>query len=117
MNQDGRRVVKVERQVQEIIAQFLIRGFRTPKGGLITVSRVIMPADLRSAKVFLSIFGENIDKDEVLELIQERSFEFQKYLASELKARYCPKLSFWLDESTEKVLKIEKTIEELSKKD
>ncbi|HPI40840.1 MAG TPA: 30S ribosome-binding factor RbfA [Pseudobdellovibrionaceae bacterium] len=116
MKQDGRRVAKFERQVHELVAQYFIRGFKTPHDGLITVSKVLMPGDLRSAKIYLSVFGENINRKDLLEKIQSRAFEFQKHIGVELKARYCPKLTFFWDESIDKVLKVEKTLEELLKK-
>ncbi len=113
MKQDGRRVTRFEKQVQEIVAQYFIRGFKVPINALITVSRVIMPADLRSAKVYLSIFGEDLDKSKVLEDVQSKAYEFQSHLGGEMKSRYCPKLTFYLDESTEKVLQVEKILEDL----
>lgn len=116
MKQDGRRVVKFEKQVQEIIAEYFLKGIKLQVPGLITVSRVVMPKDLRSAKVFVSIYGEEVNKNDVIESIQARAFEIQKHLGVSLKSRYCPKLKFMLDESLEKTLKVEKILDELSKK-
>ncbi len=110
---DGRRVARVEREVQATIAQFLIRGFKNPLPGLVTVARVIMPADLRAAKVYISILGSDEQKAETLETLQERAFEVQNFIGKELKMRYCPKLTFYIDEATEQVLKVERILHEL----
>jgi ribosome-binding factor A len=110
---DGRRVARVEREVQQTIAQFLISGFKLPLPGLVTVARVQMPADLRTAKVFISVIGDPKHLDEAVELLQERAFEVQNYLGKELKMRYCPKLSFFADANTEKILKVEKILQTL----
>lgn len=110
---DGRRVARVEREIQATIAQFLIRGFRTPLPGLVTVASVKMPADLRAAKVYVSVLGSQAQQDETLELLQERAFEIQNFIGKELKMRYCPKLTFYPDHTTEQVLKVEKILHEL----
>lgn len=110
---DGRRVARVEREVQATIAQFLIRGFRTPLPGLVTVAQVKMPADLRSAKVYVSVLGSDLQKEETLDLLQERAFEIQNFIGKELKMRYCPKLTFFPDHTTDQVLKVEKILHEL----
>ncbi|WII71963.1 30S ribosome-binding factor RbfA [Bdellovibrio sp. 22V] len=110
---DGRRVARVEREIQSTIAQFLIRGFKTPLPGLVTVASVRMPADLRSAKVYVSVLGDEKQQEEALDLLQERAFEIQNYIGKELKMRYCPKLTFFADHTTEQVLKVEKILQEL----
>lgn len=110
---DGRRVARVEREIQATIAQFLIRGFKSPLPGLVTVASVKMPADLRAAKVYISVLGDEKQQEESLDLLQERAFEIQNYIGKELKMRYCPKLTFYLDHATEQVLKVEKILHEL----
>lgn len=110
---DGRRVARVEREVQATIAQFLIRGFKTPLPGLVTVASVKMPGDLRTARVYISVLGSDEQQEQALELLQERAFEIQNYIGKELKMRYCPKITFYGDESTEQVIKVEKILHEL----
>ncbi|UYL08482.1 30S ribosome-binding factor RbfA [Bdellovibrio sp. SKB1291214] len=110
---DGRRVAQVERQIQATIAQFLIKGFKMPLPGLVTVASVKMPADLRAAKVYISVLGSEEAQNEAVELLQERAFEIQNYIGKELKMRYCPKLKFYADHATEQVLKVERIISDL----
>lgn len=110
---DGRRKERVEREIQNTIAQFLIKGFKTPMPGLVTVSSVRMPGDLRTAKVYISVLGSEAEKAAAMKILVERAFEVQSFIGRELKMRYCPKLTFLPDNSTEKVLKIERILQEL----
>ena len=110
---DGRRVARVEREIQATIAQFLIRGFKTPLPGLVTVAQVRMPADLRTAKVYISVLGSEKDQSAALEILQERAFEVQNFIGKELKMRYCPKLSFFVDHTTDQVLKVDRILHEI----
>jgi len=110
---DGRRVARVEREIQNTIAQFLIRGFKVPLPGLVTVASVKMPADLRAAKVYVSVLGDEKAQEETIDLLQERAFEIQNFIGKELKMRYCPKLTFYVDHATEQVLKVERILSDL----
>lgn len=110
---DGRRIARVEKEVQSAIAQFLIRGFKMPLPGLVTVASVKMPADLRTAKVYISVLGAEKEQDQALEILQEQAYEIQNFIGKELKMRYCPKLVFYADHTTEQVLKVEKIIADL----
>jgi ribosome-binding factor A len=129
---DGRRVSRVEKEVQAAIANYLIRSFRF-EYGIVTVSKVILTADLRSARVYVSLMS-GIGSDEEIEaaalkskksksdpmdlLLNElkyEAFDIQNYIAAELKLRFIPKLQFYKDETTERVLAIEKTLHEMKK--
>ncbi len=114
MKGDGRRVGRVEQEVQKTVALYLIQGFRQPLPGLVTVSRVIMPADLRNAKVYISILGSEEERRKTLDVLNERAFEVQNYIGQQLRMRYCPKVHFYNDDMTEHVLKIERIIHELN---
>ncbi len=115
-NRDAnRRVSRVEQEVQKTVAQFLISGFRFPLPGLVTISRVMMPGDLRTAKVYISVLGTDPERESALETLQERAFEVQNYIGKELRMRFCPKLTFYMDHTTEHVLKIDRILHELEK--
>lgn len=122
---DGRRKVRVEKEVQELISNFIIRQLRNDLPGMVTVTRVQMPADFRTANVYLSYF-ETTDVDDispsfdqkakvdVAEVLQSWASDIQEEIGRTLKMRYCPKLSFYNDETTEKILKIEKILAEIA---
>lgn len=110
---DGRRIQRVEQEVQKTVAQYLIKGFRERLPGLVTVARVMMPADLRTAKVYVSILGDEKQREDALEILQEQAFDVQNFIGKELRMRYCPKLTFFLDDTTEKILKIDRILKDL----
>jgi len=111
---DGRRIQRVEKEVQVAIAQYLIAGFRYPLPGLVTVANVKMPGDLRTAKVYVSVL-DNEKLEEVVDLLNEKAREVQDHIGKSLKMRYCPKCTFYPDHTTEQVLKIEKILSDLEK--
>jgi len=113
---DGRRKVRVEKEVQELISNFIIRQLKNDLPGVVTVTRVQMPADFRNATVFLTYFSasEEIDKIDAAEILQTWAVDIQDEIGHVLKMRYCPKLTFRNDETVEKILKIEKILAEIA---
>ena len=114
---DGRRKIRIEREVQEIISRFVIEHLKSDLPGLITITRVQMPADFRAAQVFTTYFAPEQPDEKVVDIakvLQSWAKDIQNEIAHVLKMRYCPKLTFFNDETTEKILKIEKTLADIS---
>lgn len=114
---DGRRKARVEKEVQLVISQYLIKNLQSELPGIVTVTRVQMPADFRTAKVFVSCFSPEKVKDEhVLNILGHWTRDIQNEINHSLQMRYCPKISFHIDETTENILKIEKILSDISSK-
>ena len=112
---ESRRVQKVEKEVRQIVANYLLGGFKDPLNGLVSVSRVMANKDLRSAKIFVSVMGTEPDlEEENISILQNRSGDIQREVSKHLRMRYCPKLTFILDRSTEQILKIDKILHEIN---
>ena len=73
-----------------------------------------MSSDLRSAYIYLSIFGSE-KKETVLELLEARKGHLRKSIASKVKLKYNPMLIFSLDPSTEYEERIESAIKKIKK--
>lgn len=122
---DGRRVARVEREVQSVISTFIIQRLQRELPGLITVARVQIPADLRQARVYVSLLQTNVEElqsatqgkvlADAVKILQGWAPDIQDEIGNKLKMKYLPKLTFFADESTEKILKVEKIISEISK--
>jgi ribosome-binding factor A len=115
---DGRRKVRVEKEVQEIVSRFIIEQLRQDLPGVITVTRVQMPADFRAAQLFVTYFAPENETEkvpDVAKVLNSWAKDIQDEIAHVLKMRYCPKLTFYNDETTEKILKIEKILNEIAK--
>lgn len=114
---DGRRKTRVEKEVQQVISEFIIHQMKNDIPGLVTVTRVQMPADFRAAEVFVTYYDTAEDADpkfDVVDLLQSWSSDIQDEIAHRLKMRYCPKVRFSYDQTTEHILKIENILSNLS---
>jgi ribosome-binding factor A len=112
----SRRVAKAEGEVLRLVAEYLIRHQRGELPALVSATRVIMSADLRTAKVFVSALGDDVKPENILKTLKSWAPEVQHYISDKLPMRYCPKVQFHWDETTSKVLKIDAILHEIASK-
>jgi ribosome-binding factor A len=128
---DGRRVQRVEKEIREVIGAYLLRGFRGQLPGLVSISRVIVSKDLRTAKVLVTLMVQasvepslSADKtDEVIhqsrkltiEELQAHAHEIQTEINLRLKMKHCPRLTFIYDDGLEHALKVDQILRDLEK--
>ena len=104
------RVQRVEKQLQEVVAGFLIKGFKIPLPAMVTVSRVEASRDLKSARVYVSVYGEDAVKQETSDLLNEYAKDFQREIGKSVRMKSCPKLVFKLDGSIEFMERMSKVL-------
>ena len=90
------RQKKVARIVKEILSAQLITLFQDSESGLVTVTRLEISKDLKTAHVYISVFGD-ADEEAVVQRLQHLQGSLRKSIASRSKLKYNPKLIFSLD--------------------
>ena len=101
------RTRRVGENIRAVLSEVLLSKKNSIDGlenEFITITEVQPSADLRHAKVFISCMGRE-EKNIVNTLNQSASF-FSKLVAKQLKTKYSPKLSFFVDFSFSQAEKI-----------
>ncbi len=111
---NSRRQKKVASLIKEELSRLLVEEFQNFFSSLITITRIEMSADLKSAYVYLSFYGQK-KKEEILEVIEKKKGYLRKSIASKVKLKYNPKLIFSIDRTSEYEEKIEKLIKLVKK--
>ncbi|MHC4114105.1 MAG: 30S ribosome-binding factor RbfA [Planctomycetota bacterium] len=118
-----RRQEKVARIVKEGVSDAISSHLNDPRiTGFVSITRVEMAADLRSAEVYLSIFGgdESAQKKTFVAIMHARP-KIQSLLGGKIRSKFCPVLRFHMDEKFKKTLEtmnlIDQAVRELEKKD
>lgn len=111
-----RRQVRIEKQIQESLASFILTHFNVSEHGLISVTRVQVPRDLKSADVYVHQFGKGEEaQEELIEKIEKKVSLIQRHLTNDLKLRFSPRLSFFYDTAFDKTLAVDKLIYDMTK--
>ena len=114
MSEKDIRPRRVAELVLAELSRLLLREFQDPSSGLLTVTRVEMTPDLRSARVYISVFG-TVDPRDLLARIEKSKGHIRQTLAARVKLKYNPKLFFALDPGPEHQERIDRLIEETKK--
>ncbi len=109
-----RRQEKVARVVKETVSDAIANHLSDPRiEGFVSVTRVDMAADLRTADVYLSIFGkDNATQNKTYAAIIHAKSRIQSLLAGKLRCKFCPVLRFQMDENFKKAMETIKLIDE-----
>ena len=113
---NSRRVEKLSALLKREISELLVNGVRDERihQAMITITNVKVSGDLQHAKVFISLFGEEQKKSEVLLSLEEAKGFIRSELARRLQMRRSPELVFKIDNGMTKgpsVLDILNTLE------
>jgi len=111
---ERRRQERVGSLIQKALGQLLIQEVQGITSSLLTVTRVEMTSDLKSASVYLSLYGPE-NKKTILDHLEKRKGFIRKSVASLVKLKYNPLLIFLLDETADYEEKIDKLIEKTRK--
>ncbi len=118
-----RRQEKVARVVKEAVSDAIANHLNDPRiEGLVSVTRVDVAADLRTADVYLSVFSRNPAANEkTFAAIMHARSRIQSVLASAVRSKFCPVLRLHKDEKFKKALEtmnlIDKAVSELKNND
>ena len=110
------RLEKVARTIQATVGQVIQNHLSDPRiRGLISVTRVDPSADLRSARVYLSVLGVDEKQQQLsVRAVQHARGHIQHLLARQVTFKTCPTLQFYLDESLKKGYQIIRLLDEVA---
>lgn len=108
------RMARIDAQIQRNISEIINTKLNDPRiSGVVSVMDVKTTPDLKHAKIFLSLYG-NEDKEETLSAIRSAQSFIRRSLAQSLNLRIVPELSFVLDTTQEYSEKINKILSNLN---
>jgi ribosome-binding factor A len=112
------RQEKMARVVKEVVSDAIHNRLSDPRiEGFVSVMEVHLPPDLRTADVYLSIFGKDEKTSHLtFTAIEHARPKIQSMLAHRLETRYCPALRFHETDKLKKTIETMKIIDEAAKK-
>ncbi|MDP2916159.1 MAG: 30S ribosome-binding factor RbfA [Candidatus Aminicenantes bacterium] len=110
MKDESRRQKKIGSLLLEALSRILIEELHEVTTALVTVTRVDVPADLKTAHVYLSVFGPD-DPAAIFAHFERRTGFIRKRLASAVKLKYNPVLFFTLDPTADMSERIDRLLQ------
>jgi ribosome-binding factor A len=110
------RMRRVDEAVRQVIGDVVAGDLKDPRVGFVTVTDVRTSADLRHARVYVSVLGadggaSNLDEREAsLAGLRSAHGYLQGRLAGELRLKRTPTLEFIYDETTDRAMRVDELI-------
>jgi len=109
-----RRTAKASRAVREVISTAILFELNDPRIKNVTVLDVDVAADMRSAKVYVSVMGDEKSQQLSLHGLNSARGYLQKLVGDRIDTRYTPILTFVLDDSVKKSIETARILRELA---
>ncbi len=109
------RLQRVRELLKREIGEVIRREIPVSEAGLVSVNDVDVAGDLKSATVFISIFGNADQQKRGLALLTQHRSRIQRLVARAVVLKYTPKIRFVADDSVVRGNKVLQIIEELEK--
>lgn len=109
----SRRTLKAAEAIREVVSMAILTELRDPRIEGVTVTQVEVTPDMRGAKVFVSIMGNEAKQNLCLRGLQNSAGFLQSKVAERIDTRYTPRLRFELDQGVKKSIAIAKMLSEV----
>ncbi len=106
------RMRRVNEAVREVVSARIAEGLRDPRIGFVTVTAVETSPDLRHARVWVSVLGDEHQREETLAGLASAHGVLQAAVATELRMKRTPTLEFVFDESVDRGMRITELLED-----
>ncbi len=113
----SRRVLKVAEAIREVVAMAILTDLRDPRIQDVTVTFVEVSADLRQAKVHVSVMGDETKQELSLRGLQNSAGYLQQKVSNRIDLRYTPTLKFVLDRGIKNAFEVTRILDEVLPKE
>jgi ribosome-binding factor A len=105
----GPRMRRVNELLREVIADEVAR-LKDPGLGFITITGVDTAPDLRSARVYYSVLGDDVQRAATREALDRANAHIRYEMGHQVRLKYTPELRFENDEAIERGMRMDEIL-------
>jgi ribosome-binding factor A len=102
----SRRINRVEEACKEELSEILQREVKDPRVGFVTITKVKVTPDLRHAKVYVSIMGNEEEVENSIAGLESAKGYLRSHLGKHLRLKFLPELEFLRERIAEEALRL-----------
>ncbi len=102
---------RVDEAVRAVLSDAIATELKDPRVGFVTVTAVKTSPDLRHARVYISVLGDEPTRNASVEGLRSAHGYLQSRIASELTLKRTPTLTFEYDDTTDRAMHINELLE------
>lgn len=112
------RLSRISEQVKKEISSIIMNEIKDPRvSSMCTVVSAEVTPDLKFAKVYVSIYGNEEEKKNSMKGLKNASGFIRKKLGENMELRYIPEIHFEIDESIEHGARINKLLNQIKREE
>jgi ribosome-binding factor A len=108
----GRRPERLAEQIKEEVSLIISGELNDPRVGFVTVTEAKVSPDLKHAKIFVSVIGEDQQIAESMKALDHASGFIRHRLGSVMRIKHAPELRFIYDDTERTAARIEELLSE-----
>jgi ribosome-binding factor A len=108
----GERMRRVDEAMREVLSDAITGSLKDPRIGFVTVTAVETSPDLRHARVYVSILGDQKERKLTLQGLRSAHGVLQRRVASGLRLKNTPTLDFLYDDTAERAQRVARLLAE-----
>jgi ribosome-binding factor A len=101
---------RVDEAIREVLSDTLASGLKDPRIGFVTVTDVKTSPDLRRARVYVSVLGDQAKRTASIAGLQSAHGLLQRRVAGELHLKRTPTLEFVHDDTLDRAMRVEELL-------
>src|SRR5262252_3766575 len=105
------RMRRVDEAMRSVLSDAISKDLKDPRVGFVTVTGVKTSPDLRHARVYVSVLGDEDTRAASVEGLRSAHGFLQRRVATELTLKHTPMLAFVYDESVDRGMRITQLID------
>ena len=110
------RISRINDEIMKELSQIIRGELKDPRiGSMTSVVRVETTPDLKYCKAYVSVFGNDEEKDSVIKGLKNATGFIRRLVAQRVNLRFTPEFTFKLDESAEYAIHMDQLINKISK--
>ena len=106
------RMRRVNEVIRQVLGDVIATDLKDPRIGFVTVTDVDTSPDLRTARVYVSVLGNESDREKALAGLRSAHGFLQGRIAAELRMKRTPTLTFHYDESVDRGVRISRLLDQ-----
>ena len=115
---DDKRIKRISEEVKRVVSDIISNELKDPRiSPMTSLTHVEVTRDLRFAKIYISVLGNEVEKNETLEGLENAKGFIRREIGNRIKLRYVPEPTFSLDDSIEQSIYISKLIDKVNRED
>ncbi len=103
---------RVDEAMRAVLSHAIASALKDPRVGFVTVTAVKTSPDLRHARVYVSVLGDEETRQESLDGLRSAHGFLQRTIAAELTLKHTPALSFHHDDSIDHGMRITELLQQ-----